>query len=158
HMKDTVCLELGQGRGSDRAAFSAPAVVYSPAVSDEQMIASRTERANACHQAVSDAESQSLTSAIACGEHLTEAKRLVGHGRWQAYVASHCRFSAQMARRYMAVYEHSDAIHEEMRANPGSIACFSDAVRFVREIIKAEKEAEAKTKPGFFFKHTATTE
>jgi len=41
--------------------------------------------------------------AIAAGHGLIEAKKLVGHGGWSAWLTQHTGFSERHARRYMAI-------------------------------------------------------
>lgn len=62
-----------------------------------------SERINAEHDACIGAASAAISHAIEAGRLLTEAKGLVRHGEWSAWVGSHCRFSLRMSQNYMAV-------------------------------------------------------
>jgi hypothetical protein len=53
------------------------------------------------------------SQAAAIGALLAEAKVLVGHGGWQAWVGENCRFAVRMAQNYMLVARHHDRIAAE---------------------------------------------
>src|SRR6266851_6007480 len=47
------------------------------------------------------AHCDTIRSAVTAGQALIEAKKLVGHGGWSAWVEEHCRLSDRTARAYM---------------------------------------------------------
>src|SRR5581483_9272841 len=78
-------------------------------------IAARLEEAgelvssiNQAHQAVVDALEKGLVHALKAGEYLSQAKKLVGHGKWAEWVENHCEFSYRTARSYLRVYNKRD--------------------------------------------------
>ena len=60
-------------------------------------------RANREHAACEKAIRSALEHARQCGQFLIQAKALVAHGNFQDWIAKNCKFSPQMARRYMAL-------------------------------------------------------
>lgn len=48
---------------------------------------------------------QAVAAAIRAGTLLTEAKALVQHGQWEAWLAANCKVSARSARAYMRLAE-----------------------------------------------------
>ena len=66
-------------------------------------LAALAETANTEHAAYVATQNAALTHAIAAGEALTGAKRLVGHGGWQAWVAANCVFGHTTATNYTRI-------------------------------------------------------
>ena len=64
---------------------------------------SLVERIEAEHAAVGAALRGALAHAIACGEHLIEAKRRVKHGEWLPWIEARCKVPARTASHYMAL-------------------------------------------------------
>ena len=62
-----------------------------------------TTRIDAEHAAVGQALQSALAHAIAAGELLIEAKRLVKHGEWRPWLEANCKVPARTARHYMAL-------------------------------------------------------
>src|SRR5581483_6032632 len=63
---------------------------------------------NQAHQAVVDALEKGLVHALKAGEYLSQAKKLVGHGKGAEWVENHCEFSYRTARSYLRVYNKRD--------------------------------------------------
>jgi hypothetical protein len=59
------------------------------------------EKANAAHLAHCRAKGESIRFATECGEVLLVAKRIVGHGRWLAWVKANLTFKERTGRYYM---------------------------------------------------------
>ena len=51
-----------------------------------------------------------IAQAKGIGAWLDEAKKLVGHGRWTAWVEDNCHVSSRMAQKYRLVARHYDAL------------------------------------------------
>jgi hypothetical protein len=51
-----------------------------------------------------------ISQAKVIGQWLEEARKLVPHGYWQAWVRDNCRFTPRMAQKYMQVARHYDAL------------------------------------------------
>jgi len=55
------------------------------------------------HEAAVSAVKRGCEHAIAAGKLLIEAKGLIGHGRWLAWLREHCQVSARTAQTYMQI-------------------------------------------------------
>ena len=86
--------------GCDAQASPAPLAPQPPASNRLPVLAHELE---AEHQAAREAARSSMQHALRCGELLKEAKRLVGHGAWEAWVRANCSFSPRTARVYMGL-------------------------------------------------------
>ncbi len=64
---------------------------------------------NAAHAGVEAAKKEGTRYAIEAGRLLTDANATVLHGRWDAWVREHCRFSPRTARLYVAIFRHVEA-------------------------------------------------
>jgi Protein of unknown function (DUF3102) len=53
---------------------------------------------------------ETVTRAALAGEHLIEAKRLVGHGQWLPWLRDNCSMSERTAQLYMRVARNKDTI------------------------------------------------
>lgn len=80
-------------------------------------IAARLEEAgelapsiNQEHQSVVEALEKGLDHALKAGEYLSQAKKLVGHGKWAEWVEKNCEFSYRTARSYIRVYNKRDRL------------------------------------------------
>lgn len=51
-----------------------------------------------------------IEHAIAVGEALLEAQKLVGHGRWAEWLKEHCDLSERQARKYKRLAKHKDVL------------------------------------------------
>lgn len=51
-----------------------------------------------------------IAQAKGIGDWLNQAKKLVGHGRWTAWVEDNCHVSQRMAQKYRLVARHYDAL------------------------------------------------
>src|SRR5690348_4007004 len=65
-----------------------------------QPAAGLAERINAAHRAAGRAMRDAVARAVEAGHLLTEAKALVGHGGWEAWVGTNCVFSPRTAQAY----------------------------------------------------------
>src|SRR5689334_10117732 len=61
-------------------------------------------RIQAAHEAVVKALESGLEHAIRCGEHLDQARKLIGRGDWEEWVEKNCGFSIRTARNYLTVF------------------------------------------------------
>jgi len=75
-----------------------------PAAQSELSVLGATVRAELT--AVGRAASEMLIHAFAVGEALNKAKKLVGHGNWQAWVDAECGLSSRSTRAYMRLANH----------------------------------------------------
>lgn len=64
------------------------------------ILAAEIQRA---HEGVLDAAKTTAERAIDAGKALLEAKKLVGHGRWQRWLCEHCRLPERTAQFYMKI-------------------------------------------------------
>lgn len=60
------------------------------------------------HEAAKKDLESGLEHAIKCGKYLSEAKKLVKHGEWEAWVKANCDFSLRTASNYRKVSWLSD--------------------------------------------------
>lgn len=70
---------------------------------DTNKLTTIAEQIKAEHRQAQEAMRQSLTHAVNCGELLIEAKSLISHGDWLAWVSDNCEFSDRTARAYMRI-------------------------------------------------------
>ena len=94
-----------------------------------------------------------VTQAAAIGTSLNEAKKLVGHGGWKAWVEEHCRFTLRMAQNYMLVARHHDRI--VARFGTGDAQTLTDFITAAHELEHTRREktqalAPKGTKPDPF--------
>ena len=61
---------------------------------------------NAEHNELENTLKQSMARAVNIGRLLTEAKELVKHGNWGAWLKNNCSFSERTAQNYMRVYSN----------------------------------------------------
>jgi hypothetical protein len=66
-------------------------------------LADLAQRINDAHEQVVDSARTTLERAIACGKLLLEAKELVPHGEWAAWIENNFRGSARSSQAYMRV-------------------------------------------------------
>ena len=67
---------------------------------------SLASRINAAHADCEAAARKALSHALEAGRLLCEAKAMIPHGQWLAWLATHCRLSSRTARLYMRLHEH----------------------------------------------------
>ena len=84
-------------------------------------LASLAKKANRAHAACEKAVRSALEHAKLCGETLIEAKSLVGHGEFEKWLAKNCKFSPQMARRYMTLARGWEQLVELSKGNRGFV-------------------------------------
>jgi hypothetical protein len=92
----------GTGKEDDMAAdLKAP-----DACQAEPNLAALAEQANTEHRAFQTTMKAAIAHAIAAGEALIAAKRLLRHGEWLSWVNAHCDFTDRTARNYMRLAEN----------------------------------------------------
>jgi hypothetical protein len=89
--------EREQERKSKKASNLAEAQKLIPAIKEE-------------HQAVVDSLGTGFEHALKVGEHLAQARKLVGHGGWADWVEKNCNFSYRTARNYIRLHVHRDKL------------------------------------------------
>jgi hypothetical protein len=62
------------------------------------------------HRAVVEALESGLDHAIRCGEYLSQARKLIRRGEWEAWVEANCEFGVRTARNYMTVFRRKDEL------------------------------------------------
>ena len=84
-------------------------------------------RIKAEHQAVVGTVRRSLEHAIAAGELLAEAKGLLRHGQWMAWVKKYCGIPHRTVNLYLRLASHKEQI--------GNVANLSirDAIKLLQE-------------------------
>ena len=140
-MKDTRFAPSFQGAGAifhsdsdpDAGFSAAPAVVYSPAVSDEEVLGDLARKANDCFDAAVQHGTNQLLSTRAAGEHLAKAKSRVKHGEWMDWCRSNLRFSIRKADVCMEIHREWDSISARMKSHPGEITSVASAMAFLRQ-------------------------
>lgn len=75
-------------------------------------LADLANRANVEHHAYETTQAAALQHAIAAGEALIDAKRLVPHGGWLPWVAENCDFGERTARRYMLIARNRSRVSD----------------------------------------------
>jgi hypothetical protein len=70
------------------------------------------EAIEAAHQAARGAARIALDQALRCGELLLEAKALVGHGHWLAWLHAHTTVTPRQSQKYMRLAEHRAALEQ----------------------------------------------
>lgn len=76
------------------------------------------ETVNAEHAKIEGVLREGLARAVNVGQLLTEAKGLVNHGEWGAWIADKCRFSERTAQNYMRIA----AKYPELTAKSATVA------------------------------------
>ncbi|MBA4192154.1 MAG: hypothetical protein C0467_29615 [Planctomycetaceae bacterium] len=85
-----------------------------------------------------------VTQAVAIGTLLKEAKKLVGHGRFKAWVEGHCQFAMRMAQNYMLVA----GSHERIVAKFGNDTAGWTLTDFINLARKLEDEGREQPCPA----------
>ncbi|MDX0636307.1 DUF3102 domain-containing protein [Sinorhizobium medicae] len=70
-------------------------------MSDSNRLPVLADEINCAHKAAGLAGRALVRHAIAAGQRLIEAKALVGHGEWEAWLAANCDLSIRTAQKYM---------------------------------------------------------
>lgn len=84
-----------------------------------------------------------VTQAAAIGKLLNEAKKLVTHGGWKAWVEDHCRFAMRMAQNYMLIARN----HERLVTKFGNDTAGWTLTEFIQMVQKFEHEGQKKPQP-----------
>jgi hypothetical protein len=77
---------------------------------DQTKLAGLATQIQAGHRMCLESLKGVVAQAKVIGQALIEAKKLVKHGRWLAWVDENCRFAVRMAQNYMLVADHYDAV------------------------------------------------
>jgi hypothetical protein len=88
------------------------------------------------HQATAASLRRGLEHAVAAGELLVEAKALLRHGEWLAWLQDHCALSDRTARLYMRLARNRSEIEQQI----GNVADLS--VRGAVALIAAPKQSQ----------------
>lgn len=72
---------------------------------------------------------RALERARDAGLLLIEAKPLVGHGKWESWVSTNCRFESPQATKYMRIADQWDEIQQKRTS--GSPLTINEAVRLI---------------------------
>jgi hypothetical protein len=75
-------------------------------------VAGLAARIRAEHEAAQSAMRTAVAHAVEAGKLLIEAKKLVGHGGWLAWVKENCAFSDRTAQGYMRLATHMPRLDE----------------------------------------------
>ena len=100
------------------------------------------EQIKECHAKALESIERGLGHAIRCGEYLTQAKPLVGHGGWEQWLAKHCKFSNTTAAAYVRVFKQRKHLAKQKKltfagalasitALPGGVFTSSSRMTFV---------------------------
>ena len=76
--------------------------------------------------------STALDYALDAGDLLIEAKAIVGHGNFKAWVRDNCEVSKRRAEEYMYIAGRRDKIEEESKARHGAFSSIRAALDFLR--------------------------
>jgi hypothetical protein len=82
-----------------------------PAPQSELSILGATVRAELT--VIGRAIAETLTHAFAVGEALNQAKKLAGHGNWEAWLGAECGLSPRTARAYMQLANHRGVLEQK---------------------------------------------
>ena len=84
------------------------------------------------HRDVEAAAGSLIKSAMQAGETLKLAKRQVGHGNFEEYVAERCGFSIRTAQNYMKLAKYKRQINEWLaRKNAGHFVSISEVLKYI---------------------------
>ena len=89
--------------------------------------------------AMENAFRRSALNAIEAGEALVEAKKRVGHGKFEAWLKDHCQLSYATARRYMGFAKNRSKI--EAALNSKSLTMSDLSLNDVQRLIASSKES-----------------
>jgi hypothetical protein len=87
-------------------------------MSEEELAKSIKEK----HSMMLSSFRSSVTHAMDVGDLLTEAKKRVGHGKFEAWCATHCQLSPRTARRYMGMAKDRAKIEAQLAAKTANLA------------------------------------
>jgi hypothetical protein len=87
-------------------------------MSEEELAKSIKEK----HSMMLTSFRSSVTHAMDVGDLLTEAKKRVGHGKFEAWCATHCQLSPRTARRYMGMAKDRAKIEAQLAAKTANLA------------------------------------
>lgn len=109
---------------------------------EKTAVASLAKDINEAHATVLASHKKTLTAAMEAGRHLTDAKKLVGHGKWLAWLKENCpQISERTARNYLTLHLNRSQIEGIKSAN---VADFNlcDAYRVIAELSRDAKVKE----------------
>jgi hypothetical protein len=87
-------------------------------MSEEELAKSIKEK----HSMMLTSFRSSVTHAMDVGDLLTEAKKRVGHGKFEAWCATHCLLSPRTARRYRGMAKDRAKIEAQLAAKTANLA------------------------------------
>jgi hypothetical protein len=87
-------------------------------MSEEELAKSIKEK----HSMMLSSFRNSVTHAMDVGDLLTEAKKRVGHGKFEAWCVTHCQLSLRTARRYMGMAKDRAEIEAQLAAKTANLA------------------------------------
>jgi len=116
-----------------------------PAEQVKTTLATLAKKANQSHAACERAIRSALEHARRCGDNLIAAKGLVKHGEFQEWIGKNCKFSPQMARRYMTLANAWERILELAKRNHGFVL---DSIS-MREALRLLSAGGAETEPEY---------
>jgi len=86
-------------------------------MSEEELAKSIKEK----HSMMLSSFRNSVIHAMDVGDLLTEAKKRVGHGNFEAWCATHCQLSPRTARRYMGMAKDRAKIEAQLAAKTANL-------------------------------------
>lgn len=111
---------------------------------DDRKLAGLATEIQAGHRMCLESLKGVVAQAKVIGQALIEAKKLVKHGRWLAWVDEHCRFAVRMAQNYMLVATHYDAVVARFDAADGWR--LTEFIALAREVEAGRRRAERGTR------------
>ena len=95
----------------------------------DPVLAGLAERINLAHEGAMRSARTAIEHAIECGELLTEAKALVGHGNWLPWLQANTIVSERTAQRWMRFAENAETLLAKSDTDGGFT--FADADRLL---------------------------
>ena len=105
--------------------------IDAPAQAGSNSLPDLAARINAEHEAISGALQSGMQHAIAAGQLLIEAKKVVPHSGWLAWIGENCAFSERTAQAYMRVARSLANMSDQAKAQRVADLSFRDALQHV---------------------------
>jgi len=105
-----------KGRPGQKPVVKAPSVEVLPPAPDDPRLVELATEIRAAVEAFGTHTMAAIEAVIRAGEKLGEAKRLAGHGKFLAWVATNCALSERSVQDYLRIYEHRDQIRVKYAA------------------------------------------